>query len=113
MNVGGWRISLIIAWYDCWIGWFYDRGKKTLYIFPIPMIGIRICSRQTISMFSIGRQHLNCVKYRPSLLDRALINVPRPRDHIQCPSALRCTQDVCEHRLPHKRGNGCDLFKCG
>lgn len=34
------RIKLIIAWYDFWIGLFFDRQKKRLYIFPLPCIGV-------------------------------------------------------------------------
>lgn len=36
------RIRPVFAWYDCWIGLFYDRTKSRLYIFPLPMIGIVI-----------------------------------------------------------------------
>lgn len=36
------KIIPIFAWYDFWIGLFYDKNKKTLYLFPIPMFGIKI-----------------------------------------------------------------------
>lgn len=36
------RVNLIVAWYDFWIGIFWDRAKRRLYILPIPMIGIMI-----------------------------------------------------------------------
>jgi hypothetical protein len=36
------KIKLIFAWYDFWIGLFYDTKKKLLYIFPLPMVGIVI-----------------------------------------------------------------------
>lgn len=34
------KLKLIFAWYDLWVGLFYDRNKNWLYILPIPMLGI-------------------------------------------------------------------------
>ena len=34
------KIKPIFAWYDFWVGMFWDRKSKKLYIFPIPMVGI-------------------------------------------------------------------------
>jgi len=32
----------MFAWFDFWIGIFYDVSKKILYLFSIPMFGIKI-----------------------------------------------------------------------
>ncbi|HEY0120585.1 MAG TPA: hypothetical protein VGC14_02290 [Rhizobium sp.] len=36
------KIKLIFAWYDFWVGAFYDRGKGRLYIFPVPCFGFYV-----------------------------------------------------------------------
>jgi hypothetical protein len=36
------RISakLIFAWYDIWVGLYWDRKGRRLYFFPVPMLGV-------------------------------------------------------------------------
>lgn len=36
------KISLKFLWYDFWIGAFYDRAKRILYVCPLPMVVIKI-----------------------------------------------------------------------
>lgn len=36
------RIRPIFAWYDLWIGVFWDGKKRRLYILPVPCLGIVI-----------------------------------------------------------------------
>ncbi len=35
-------MKTIFAWYDFWIGLFYNTKKGVLYVFPIPMVGLEI-----------------------------------------------------------------------
>lgn len=34
------EVNFIFAWYDLWIGAFWDSSKRRLYILPLPCIGI-------------------------------------------------------------------------
>ena len=36
------RIKPIFAWYDFWIGAYYDQTKSRLYLFPVPCLGLWI-----------------------------------------------------------------------
>ena len=29
-------------WYDLWIGVYIDRPHKTIYVCPLPMVGVKI-----------------------------------------------------------------------
>ena len=35
------KIRLVLAWYDLWVGAYWDRASRTLYLM-VPMIGIAI-----------------------------------------------------------------------
>lgn len=35
-------VRFVFAWNDFWMGIFWDRNKFRLYIFPIPMFGMRV-----------------------------------------------------------------------
>lgn len=34
------KVAVIFAWYDFWIGAFYDRNKRRLYVLPVPCCGL-------------------------------------------------------------------------
>lgn len=36
------KIKVFWAWYDFWIGAFWDREARILYICPVPTLGIAI-----------------------------------------------------------------------
>ena len=34
------KVRFLAAWYDLWVGAFWDSEKRRLYILPIPCLGI-------------------------------------------------------------------------
>lgn len=32
----------MFAWYDFWVGFYYDKEKRIIYFFPFPMFGLKI-----------------------------------------------------------------------
>ena len=38
---------IIFAWYDLWIGAYWDRAARKLYILPLPCMGFVISFRGT------------------------------------------------------------------
>lgn len=34
------NVRLIYAWYDLWVGLYWDRANRRLYILPVPCFGI-------------------------------------------------------------------------
>lgn len=37
-----WSVKPIFAWYDLWVGIFWDSRKRKLYILPVPCVGVVI-----------------------------------------------------------------------
>ena len=35
-------MRLIFAWYDFWIGLYWDRAMRRLYLFPVPCCGLML-----------------------------------------------------------------------
>lgn len=33
-------VKPIFAWYDLWVGAFWDQHKRRLYLFPVPCLGL-------------------------------------------------------------------------
>lgn len=36
------KVTPMFAWYDFWIGVFYDRKNRVIYVLPIPCFGVKI-----------------------------------------------------------------------
>lgn len=34
------KIRPVFAWFDLWVGAYWDRVRGRLYVFPLPMLGV-------------------------------------------------------------------------
>lgn len=63
------KINIFFAWYDFWIGFFYDRDKHILYICPLPMVVIEVqkkyCTHEYEEVY-YGLQCKYCYSFIPS-----------------------------------------------
>ena len=41
-----WKVRIFLAWFNFWVGFYYDREHKHLYICPLPMVVIHVWSEQ-------------------------------------------------------------------
>jgi hypothetical protein len=35
-------ITPFFRWYDLWVGAYWDRHTRTLYVCPLPMVGVKV-----------------------------------------------------------------------
>ena len=47
-------VKFIFAWYDMWVGAYYNRDYKELYILPLPCIGMRIYKKLKLKPLAGG-----------------------------------------------------------
>lgn len=57
------RIKPFFAWYDFWIGWYYNKTKRILYICPLPMLGIEIHFLSMVGVWGIRDPDAICKSY--------------------------------------------------
>lgn len=41
------KVRVQFCWYDAWIGLYWDRAKRRLYICPVPFVAIMFQCRET------------------------------------------------------------------
>jgi len=37
-----WRVRPVLAWYDFFVGLYWNRKKRILYVLPLPCVGVAI-----------------------------------------------------------------------
>jgi hypothetical protein len=36
------KVELVVALYDGWVGYYWDKSNNALYLFTLPWVGVRI-----------------------------------------------------------------------
>ena len=68
------RVSLIFAWYYMWVGLYWDRAGRVLYLLPVPCIGLKIGFKKPHSR---------------RILDAAPINITGGEDSVEYVRKIR------------------------
>jgi len=53
------KIKFFIAWYDFWVGWFWDRKKCALYICLLPCCVIQIDFKRQLKVQRYFKEEKN------------------------------------------------------
>lgn len=40
------KVKLSFAWYDLWVGAYWDRKNRVLYVCPVPMVLVTIRTKE-------------------------------------------------------------------
>lgn len=87
----------VVAWYDLWVGLYWDRKQRRLYVLPLPCLGV---------VFDFGPPRPACDLCALSLdPDRAWQGCPRT------PCGL-CGTQVPDHELTYCTGPRCYRRMC-
>lgn len=70
LTLGKWRVNISVfwAWYDGWVGYYWDSLNWTLYICPIPWLVFRFDTKMT------GAEFVEALEKSP-LSDESLENM--------------------------------------
>ena len=119
------RVAYVFAWYDLWVGFYWDRKKRWLYFFPLPMLGIRIdCSHRSKYIGHFVKTHnqvVEIVGYNPvkrevtvktdpsftKHLAEPLMALPPGKTCADCWHLLRCTELL---NCTQPNSEYCDFF---
>ncbi len=80
MGTGTWRdavvsVRLFFAWWDAWVGAYWDRRQRRLYICPIPMLGVVVQFRRPKRKRQCRRcAHLTAWHQQPRLCEAHVTN---------------------------------------
>lgn len=59
-------------WYDGWIGYFWDRHNRVLYVCPLPWVVLRIGTGTASKPCCHSKDHLMVVKTQLAILEMAV-----------------------------------------
>jgi len=90
------KIKPIFAWYDFWIGLFWDRKKKTLYIFPVPTVGLKCKMKKPKNTSNFSE----CVRYKEQELYIYCVECDNwKRVFVRCTSTVEYKQTMARGKV--------------
>lgn len=77
------RIRPVFAWYDLWVGAYWDRRCRKLYVLPLPCIGFWVEFNVSIHARRTGDRHARA-EDRAIQGKETMIAAPHPKGAHPC-----------------------------
>lgn len=64
------KASVHFLWFDFWVGWFWDRAKRVLYVCPLPMCVLKLDFGKTLKVPPDAEIDWEALNHNPLRRDR-------------------------------------------
>ena len=93
-------ITPICAWFDFWVGFFWDGRKRSLYFFPVPMLGLRFDFAPKLEDLFVRDPENFCRFFEPRKRGQRCVGPCSGDGHYPCKVCVNLTTETADPKLP-------------